>query len=76
MGPENKLMPKTLQKILKDIWKCFRCSCSKVLRGNHQPHFDKNLCKAIMKRSKLKTKANRTKLQVILVNIRKTIFGS
>ena len=26
----------------------------KVLRGNHKPHVDKNLRKAIMKRSKLK----------------------
>ena len=33
------------------------------LRGNHKPHVDKNLRKAIMKRSKLKNKANRTKPQ-------------
>ena len=36
---------------------------TKVLHGNHKPHVDKNLRKAIMKRSKLKNKANRTKLQ-------------
>ena len=30
---------------------------------NHKPLVDKNLPKAIMKRSKLKNKANRTKLQ-------------
>ena len=36
---------------------------TKVLRGNQKPHVDKNLRKAIMKRSKLKNKANRTKLQ-------------
>ena len=41
---------------------------SKILRtfflsGNHKPHVDKNLRKAIMKRSKLKNKANRTKPQ-------------
>ena len=36
---------------------------TKVLRGNHKPNVDKNLRKAIMKRSKLKNKANRTKLQ-------------
>ena len=35
----------------------------KFLRGNQKPHVDKNLRKAIMKRSKLKNKANRTKLQ-------------
>ena len=34
-----------------------------VLRGNHKPYVDKNLCKAIMKCFKLKNKANRTKLQ-------------
>ena len=36
---------------------------TKVPRGNQKPHVDKNLRKAIMKRSKLKNKANRTKLQ-------------
>ena len=34
---------------------------TKILRGNQKPHVDKNLCKAIMKRSELKSKANRTK---------------
>ena len=33
----------------------------KFLRGNQKPHVDKNLHKAIMKRSQLKDKANRTK---------------
>ena len=32
-------------------------------RGNQKPHVDKNLRKAIMKRSKLKNKANRANLQ-------------
>ena len=36
---------------------------TKVLHGNHKPHVGKNLRKAIIKRSKLKNKANRTKLQ-------------
>ena len=36
---------------------------TKVLRGNHKPHVDRNLHKVIMKRSKLKNKANRTKLR-------------
>ena len=34
---------------------------SKILHGNKNPHVDKNLRKAIMKRSELKSKANRTK---------------
>ena len=36
---------------------------TRVLRGNHKPHVDKNLCKAIMKRLILKRKASRTKQQ-------------
>ena len=36
---------------------------SKVLRGNHKTHVDKNLLKVIIKRSKLKNKANITKFQ-------------
>ena len=36
---------------------------TKVLRGNHKPHVDQNLRKAIMKRSALKQKASRTKQQ-------------
>ena len=35
---------------------------TKVLHGNHKSN-DKNLCKTIKKRSKIKNKANRTKLQ-------------
>ena len=34
---------------------------TKILRGNQKRHVDKNLRKAIMKRSELKSKANRTK---------------
>ena len=34
---------------------------TKILRGNQKPHVDKNLRKAIMKRSELKSKTNRTK---------------
>ena len=36
---------------------------TKVLRGNLKPHVDTNLRKAIVERSKVKNKANRTKLQ-------------
>ena len=34
---------------------------TKILRGNQKPHAAKNLRKAIMKRSELQSKANRTK---------------
>ena len=33
----------------------------KVLRGNRKPHLNKKLRKAIMERSKLKNKANKSK---------------
>ena len=59
-------MPETLRKFWKNIFKVLDANATrktKVLRGNHKPHVDKNFCKAIMKRSKLKNKANRTKLQ-------------
>ena len=44
---------------------------TKVLRGNHKTHVDKNLRKAIMKCSKPKNKANRTKLQEDIVKYKK-----
>ena len=34
---------------------------NKIFRGNHKPHINKTLRKAIMKRSQLKNKANKTK---------------
>ena len=34
---------------------------SKIFRGNHNPHINKALRKAIMKRPQLKNKANKTK---------------
>ena len=34
---------------------------TKVFRGNHKPYINKTLRKAIMKRSQLKNKANKTK---------------
>ena len=43
---------------------------TKFLCGNQKPHVDKNIRKAIMKRSQLKNKANRTKNLRILPNIR------
>ena len=42
----------------------------KILRGNHKPH-NKNLRKAIMKSSRLKNKANRSKDPVAIANYKK-----
>ena len=59
-------MPKTLRKLEKTFVNVLNAHAqrkTKVLRSNHKPHVDKNLHKAIMKHSKLKNKANRTKLQ-------------
>ena len=43
----------------------------KILRGNHKPHFNKNLRKAIMKSSRLKNKANSSKDLVNIANYKK-----
>ena len=43
----------------------------KILRGNHKPHHYKNLRKAIMKMSRLKNKAKRTKASIDIVNYKK-----
>ena len=44
---------------------------TKVLRGNHKPHVDKNFSEAIVKHSKFKNKANRTKLQDDIIKYKK-----
>ena len=44
---------------------------TKVLCGNHKPHVDKNLRKAIMKRSTLKRKEGRTKQQEDITKYKK-----
>ena len=44
---------------------------AKVLRGNHKPHVDKNLRKAIMKRSPPKRKASKIKQQEDLTKYKK-----
>ena len=36
----------------------------KVIRGNHEPHYDKNLWKAIMENLRLRNKANKSKQRV------------
>ena len=43
----------------------------KILRGNHKPHYNKNHTKAIMKRSKLKNKAKKSKNPVDIANYKK-----
>ena len=44
---------------------------TKVLRGNHKPHVDKNFSEAIVKHSKLKNKVNRTKLPDDIIKYKK-----
>ena len=48
---------------------------TKFLRGNQKPHVDKNLCKAIVKRSQLKNKANRAKKLEDITRYKKQRFG-
>ena len=43
----------------------------KILRGNHKPHYNKNLRNDIMKRSRLKNKANRSKDPADIANYKK-----
>ena len=43
----------------------------KWVRGNHKPHMNKELRKAIMKRSRLKNKANKTKKPIDISNFKK-----
>ena len=43
----------------------------KILRGNHKPHYYKNLKKAIMKRSRLRNKGKITKAPTDIVNYKK-----
>ena len=43
----------------------------KVLRGNEKPHMKKNLRRAIIKRSKLNNKANKTKNSLDIMNYKK-----
>ena len=54
---------KILKKTFVNVLDAHAPRKTKVLRVNHKPHVDKNLRKAIMKRCKLKNRANKTKLQ-------------
>ena len=40
-----------------------------MVRGNHKPHINKELRKAVMKRSRLKNKANKTKKSIGISNL-------
>ena len=76
MDLEHKLeeCPKHYEKFEKTFVNVLNAHApkkTKVLRGNQKPHVDKNLCKAIMKCSKLKNKANRTKLQDYIAKYKK-----
>ena len=42
-----------------------------MVRGNHKPHVNKELRKAIMKRSRLKNKANKTKKPIGISNLQR-----
>ena len=42
-----------------------------ILRGNQKPHFNKNLRKKIMTRSRLKNKANKSKNPSDIVKFRR-----
>ena len=73
---ENKLeeCPKhyeNFEKIFVNVLDAHAPRKTKVLRGNHKPNVDKNLRKAVMKRSKFKNKANRTKLQEDIAKYKK-----
>ena len=68
MNLENKLdeCPKHYENFVKKFANVLDAHAqrkTKVLRGNHKSHVEKNLHIAIMKCSKLKSKANRTELQ-------------
>ena len=45
---------------------------SKNIKGNYKPHYYKNLRTAIMKRSRLKNKVNKSKDPVDIANYKKT----
>ena len=42
-----------------------------MVRGNHKQHINKELRKAIMKRSRLKNKANKTKKPIGISNLQR-----
>ena len=50
----------------------------KVIRGNHEPHYNKNLWKAIMENPRLKNKANKSKqpIDIACYKIRRNLVVS
>ena len=61
----------TFQDVFKTSLDNYAPKKKKWLRGNNKTHVNKMLHKAIMKRSKLKNKANKTKLSVDINNYKK-----
>ena len=45
----------------------------KWVRSNHKPHINKELHKSIMKRSRLKNKANKTKMPTVISNLKNSV---
>ena len=75
MDQENKLEEcpkhyKNFEKTFSNVLDAHAPRITKVLRSDHKPHVDKNLRKAIMKRSKLKTKQIELNFKMISLNIR------
>ena len=57
--------------IIKFVYRDYAPNKTKLLRGNQKPRVNKVLCSAIMKRSRLKNKANKTHKAVDISNDKK-----
>ena len=53
------------------IWSVICEKSKKIFWGNQKPHISKTLCKAIMKRSQLKNKADKTRNATDILNYKK-----
>ena len=71
-----------LNRLIRCIWQLFMYSSlnkhapkkKKVLQGNEKPHMNKYLRRAIMKRSKLKKVANKTKNLLDIMNHKNNVI--
>ena len=61
----------SFEKTFENILNAHAPKKTKFLGGNHKPHVDKNLRKAIIKRSQLKNEANRTEQLVDITKYKK-----
>ena len=57
--------------IFRKLYRAARAKKKKVLQGSEKPHMNKNFRQVIMKRSKLKNKANKTKNLFDIMNCKK-----